>query len=77
MATKCKTKAAPPSGYVRLNMYAAPSDAEAMRAIAWAQKRWRTWDCGEHPQPRSASTLLRDLLVHAMKADRKRGRHSA
>ncbi len=74
MATKSKTNAAPASGYVRLNMYASPSDAEAMRAIAWAQKRWRTWDCGEHQQPRSASTLLRDLLVHAMEEDRPRKR---
>ena len=70
MAKPAMKKRAPQSGYVRLNMYASPGDVEAMRAVAWAQKRWRTWDCGEHDQPRSASTLLRDLLVHAMEEDR-------
>jgi len=72
MSSKSKKKAVPANGYVRLNLYA--TDAESVRAVAWARKRWRTWDCGEHDQPRSASTLLRDLLVHAMEDDRPRKR---
>ena len=54
----------------RLNIYA--TDSAGKRAIAWAKKRWRTWDCGEHEPPKSASTLLRDLLIHAMEADKKK-----
>jgi hypothetical protein len=54
----------------RISLYA--TDAEGKRAIAWARRRWRTWNCGRHEQPRSASTLLRDVLIHAMEADRKR-----
>ena len=54
----------------RINLYA--TDLEGRKAIAWARKRWRAWKCADHEPPRSASTLLRDLLIHAMHADRKR-----
>ncbi len=54
----------------RISVYA--TDDEGTAAIEWAQERWRTWECDdpEHERPRSASTLLRDLLVHAMREDR-------
>lgn len=55
---------------VRISLYA--SDDEGRETIAWARQRWRTWNCGEHEQPRSASTLLRDVLTHARLVDQKK-----
>ncbi len=72
-AKETKKSAEGGAGYdqgTRISLYAA--DAEGKRAIAWSRKRWRSWKNVDGTQPRSASTLLRDLLIRAMEADRKR-----
>jgi len=56
----------------RLNVYA--GDREGQRAIAWAQKSWRTAVNVDGTQPKSASTFLLDLLKRAMRADERRPR---
>ncbi|MHB8704022.1 MAG: hypothetical protein ACYC8W_07800 [Candidatus Tyrphobacter sp.] len=53
----------------RLNLYA--TTPEGTKALQWAKKRWRTWSCNSkgHEPPKSASTLLVDILIHAMEQD--------
>jgi hypothetical protein len=56
----------------RISLYVAAGDREGRAAVAWARKRWKYWMMKDGTEARSVSTLLRDLLVRAYRAERLR-----